>query len=213
MRWLDIGWQAHGVVAIGQFATGFIAIGQVAWGFVAIGQAAFGWLAFGQVAVGGASVGMVGVGLSFTAAMIGVGGRGVGFVLPVLPSLGDRKSPEGVKPLADLPAHGGWTRLHVVPRSEGRVAWFEGYRRVEGLRVDARSRRAALAAAPGDVWAHLRPSRHGWVADKLVRVEPPRWTRPRWWLQWGAQLMALMILSAAVWWLVAVPVIEALRTP
>jgi hypothetical protein len=230
MRWLDIGWHAHGVIAIGQFATGVIAIGQVAWGVVAIGQAAFGWLAVGQVAVGGVTVGMVGVGLHFSAAMVGLGGRGKGLVLPLLPSLGEREAPPGVRPLSELrraaeraetsrvaagpaTAVDGWTRLHLVPRSESRVAVFDGYDRVEDLRIDARCRRAALAAAPGDVWAHVRRLRGGWVADRLVRVDPPRFTSPRWWLVWGAQLMASMLVSAVVWWVVAEPVIEALTTP
>lgn len=212
MRWLDIGWQAHGVVAIGQFATGVVAIGQVAWGVVALGQAAFGFVAVGQLAVGWLTVGMVGAGLSWTAAMVGVGGRGVGFVLPLLPSLGRRVAPPDVRSLAALADGDGWTRLHLVPRPDGRIAVFDGYERRDDVRVDARCRRAAEDAAPGDVWAHVRRSRHGLVADRLIRLEPPRYTRPAWWLAWGAQLMGLMLLAGAVWWLAAEPVLRAMSS-
>src|SRR5688500_16885175 len=120
MRWIDVGGEAHGFVAIGQFATGVIAIGQVAWGLVAIGQIAVGWIAIGQVAIGGATVGMVGVGLHGTAAMFGVGGRGVGSVLPLLPGLGRRLVPKGVVPFDTLRTkleRDGWVRLHLVPQA------------------------------------------------------------------------------------------------
>lgn len=203
MRWIDVGGEAHGIIAIGQFATGVIAIGQVAWGVVAIGQIAVGWLAVGQVAVGGVTVGMAGVGLHATAAMVGIGGRGIGTVLPLLPSLGRRLVPKGIVPLETVrssAAAEGWVRLHLVPQAEARIALFDGSTRVRDVRLDARVRKAAVSAAPGDVWAHLRRSGDGWIADRLIGVPRPRFTEPRWWLVWGVQLMGLLLLSAALWW-------------
>lgn len=212
MRWIDVGGEAHGIVAIGQFATGVIAIGQVAWGVVAIGQVAVGWIAVGQVAIGGATAGMVGVGLHGTIAMIGVGGRGWGSVLPLLPSLGRRLVPQGIATLEAVRASrddDGWVRLHLVPQPEARLAIFDGSLRVRDVRIDARARRAAMSAAPGDVWAHLRRSGDGWVADRLIGVPRPRFTEPRWWLVWGVQLMGLLLLSAALWWGVGEVLLDA----
>jgi hypothetical protein len=209
VKWVDVGWQANGVIAIGQVATGVVAFGQVAWGVVAVGQAAFGWLAVGQVAVGGITVGMVGVGAHATAAMIGVGGRGKGYVVPLLPSLDLRAPPVDARPL-DRVEDGGWTKLHLVPRDRGLVAVFDGTVRVPGVRVDARCRRAALDAAPGDVWARLRRDRRGWVIERLVRARPPRWARPGWWLVWAAQLAGSLLLAALLWWLVVEPVLGGL---
>ncbi|MEQ1507431.1 MAG: hypothetical protein ABMB14_34700 [Myxococcota bacterium] len=204
MRWVDIGADARGFVAIGQFATGVFAFGQVAWGLVAVGQIAFGGLAIGQVAVGGVSIGLVGVGMQFTAGMIGIGGRGRGWILRLLPSLGRRRVPTGISTVAAIRASGrpGWVRLHLVPRSNAAVAVFDGTTHAADIRLDARVRRAGLAAAPGDVWAELRPSVDGWVANRLIAVPRPRTLEPRWWFVWGAQLMGLLLLAAIVWWAV-----------
>ena len=206
MRWFDFGEEAHGVVAIGQFATGVVAVGQFAHGVVAIGQFAFGVVAFGQVAVGGVTVGLVGAGMYFTVAMLGVGGRGVGFVLPLLPALGGRIPPGQTVKLAALGERpDGWVRLHLEPRPDGRIALFEDSERLCEVRLDARVRRAGLSIAPGDAWAQLRRSPDGFVAERLVRIDPPRWREPRWWLVWGAQLAGLTLLGAAVWWAVIGP--------
>jgi hypothetical protein len=211
MRWFDVGTEANGVVAIGQFATGVIAIGQVAWGVVAVGQIAFGWFAAGQIAIGGLTGGMFGVGLHATLAMVGVGGRGRGFVLALLPGLGQRQTPRGIEPLGAVRARvdGGWVRLHLEPRPDGRIAVYDGDQPARDVRLDARVRRAASAAAPGDVWAHLRRSRDGLVADRLIGVPVPRTLVPRWWLVWGAQLMGLLLLAAAVWWMLGEVLIAA----
>ena len=47
-------------------------------------------VAVGQGAIGVVAVGMGSVGLVWSLGMIGVGGRGFGFVLPLVPSLGPR---------------------------------------------------------------------------------------------------------------------------
>jgi hypothetical protein len=157
---------------------------------------------------------MAGVGLHGTVAMVGVGGRGLGLVLPLLPSLGTRQVPDKVQTLAAARRAGeGWVHLHLMPRSGGLVAAFDGYERVDDLRVDARVRRAALAAAPGDVWARLRTSADGPVIDQIVVHHRSRLGDPRWWLVWSAQLAALMVLSAVVWWLVGEVVLRALTAP
>jgi hypothetical protein len=195
-----MGVHAHGVIAIGQVATGVIAIGQVAWGLVAVGQFAFGAVAAGQVAVGSVTVGMLGFGLHGTVAMVGAGGTGRGFVLRLLPSLGRRRSPAEIGSLAAARAQqGGWVRLHLQPRPDGTVAVFEGHERARDVRIDARAQRAAVSAAPGDVWARLRRSRDGLVADRLIGVPVSRAMVPTWWLVWGAQLMGLLLLAGAVW--------------
>ncbi len=95
MRFLDVGQEANGFIAIGQFATGVFAFGQVAHGVVAVGQLAFGGIAIGQLAVGGFTLGMGSAGLYYALGMIGLGGRGRGLIVPLLPGLGaPKKAPE-----------------------------------------------------------------------------------------------------------------------
>jgi hypothetical protein len=128
MRWFDFGEEAHGVLAIGQFATGVVAFGQFAYGVVAVGQFAFGLFAVGQVAVGGVAFGLVGAGMYGTVAMLGVGGRGLGFVLPLLPALGRRAPPSDRVTMATVreKGPGGWVHLRLEPRPDGRIARTKG---------------------------------------------------------------------------------------
>jgi hypothetical protein len=162
------------------------------------------------VAIGGLAIGLVAAGLHGAVAMLGVGGVGRGFVLPLLPSLGRRLSPsDPVRMAAIRGGAEGWVRLHLEPRPDGRIAVYEEGERVRDVRLDARVRRAAAAVVPADVWARLRPSRDGWVAERLFHLEPPRWVEPRWWLVWGAQLAGLTLLAAAVWGLVVRPLLAA----
>ncbi len=80
--------------------------------------------------------------------------------------------------------------------------------RVQGLRLDARVRLAALEESPTTAFAHVRPSSDGLVVDRLVRCEPSRLLQPHWWLIWGAQLAGLVLLAALVWLTVAEPLLE-----
>jgi len=85
MQFLSIGERAEGVIAIGQEAVGIFALGQFATGVIAIGQVARGVVAIGQVSLGFIAIGQLALGMSFGAAMLGAGGRALGFVLPLVP--------------------------------------------------------------------------------------------------------------------------------
>lgn len=94
MKFFDVGIEAHGVIAIGQFATGIIAIGQVAVGIVAVGQLSRGVFVVGQLAAGVATLGQVTIGIVRAVGMIAVGGRAGGLMkVSVAPRPGD---PPGV---------------------------------------------------------------------------------------------------------------------
>src|SRR5215216_647459 len=94
---IDVGQQATGFIAIGQEATGFFALGQIATGVIAIGQVARGFFVIGQVGFGLTSVGMGSAGLIFSVGMLGVGGRGLGLIVPLVPRLRDpRELPDTV---------------------------------------------------------------------------------------------------------------------
>ncbi len=94
MKFFDVGIEAHGVIAIGQFATGIIAIGQVAVGVVALGQLSRGVFVVGQLAAGVATLGQVTIGIARAIGMIAVGGRASGLLsVSAAPRPGD---PPGV---------------------------------------------------------------------------------------------------------------------
>ena len=76
-----------GVFAVGQEAFGVFALGQLACGVVAVGQVARGVIAVGQVAVGVVALGQASLGILWAGGMIGVGGRGFGIVLKLLPKV------------------------------------------------------------------------------------------------------------------------------
>ncbi len=181
MKWLDIGQEARGVVAIGQFA------------------------------VGGFSVGMGALGTYWAAAMIGVAGRGFGLVLPLLPSLGPPRRPPDVEPYRALKGarREGWVEIDIEPRDDGRLVLYEGDDRLRDLRLDARVVRGARDLAPATVHAHIRHSVSGPEVDQLQRLEESRLAQPRWWFVWAAQLAGLTILAAVVWLAVAEPLIQA----
>jgi hypothetical protein len=81
IRWVDVGVEARGVIAIGQHATGVIAIGQVATGVIAIGQLARGVLVVGQLGIGIATIGQLSLGVAFNAGMVGAGGTSPGWLV------------------------------------------------------------------------------------------------------------------------------------
>ena len=74
MRFLDVGSEPVGIIAIGQNATGVIAIGQLATGVVAVGQLARGVFVLGQLAVGVAAFGQAAVALTYGGGMLGLVG-------------------------------------------------------------------------------------------------------------------------------------------
>jgi len=107
-----------GVFAVGQLAYGVFALGQMATGVVAIGQLARGVIAIGQGAIGIVAIGQGAVGVAYGIGMIGLVGRGLGIVVPVLPKVRIvRSKPPKVSPiveLGDLEAagpDGAWVRM------------------------------------------------------------------------------------------------------
>ncbi len=190
MRFIDFGQEATGFIAVGQFAVGVFAFGQVASGFVAVGQVATGVFTFGQGAVGLVSIGMGGVGIYWTAAMLGVGGRGFGGVLPLAPSLGPRlklPSPTDWSSAKD----DDWVSTRVTPESPTGLAL------PEGVRVRARLRTALSREAPGEVLVHVVEGALGLEVDRILRVPARRITQPRWWWIWLVQMTLFTLLCAA----------------
>lgn len=85
IRWVDVGQEAHGVIAIGQLATGVIALGQAATGVIAIGQVARGIVAVGQLSLGIVTIGQLTLGVAWSAGMLGMSAiKGPGIVLPLV---------------------------------------------------------------------------------------------------------------------------------
>jgi hypothetical protein len=177
IQWVSVGQEARGVIAIGQVATGVFALGQMATGVIAIGQVARGFVAIGQGAVGVVAVGMGSVGLIYSVGMIGVGGRGLGLIVPLVPSFGPRLAVPPTVPAQRLLARAegaGHVRATLGRDATGPVLRADG--RSLDVRFDARLRHA-IEASPGDrpVYAHLRRSGEGWVCDELIDVPETRW--------------------------------------
>src|SRR5687767_6557913 len=93
MEFISVGQHAVGFIAIGQEARGFFALGQVATGVIAIGQLARGVLTLGQLGFGFIGWGQVGFGILHAVGMVGAGGRGLGLVVPLVPSVGRARVP------------------------------------------------------------------------------------------------------------------------
>lgn len=190
VRFIDIGQEATGFIAIGQFSVGVFALGQMATGFVAVGQVATGVFTLGQGAVGLVSIGMGGVGIYWTGAMLGIGGKGFGIVLPLAPSLGrSRDLPESTS-WAKAKA-GDWVATRVSDESPTRLFT------ANGVRVRARLRNALHWEPDGEVLAHVVDGEMGLEVDRVMRLPRRRITQPRWWAIWAVQMVGLCALSAA----------------
>jgi hypothetical protein len=187
LRFFDIGQEAVGFIAIGQFATGVFAFGQVAVGFVAVGQMASGVFTVGQGAVGLVSVGMGGVGIYWTGAMIGIGGSGFGGVVPLAPALGDGSElPDSTS--WDVAASGDWVPARIDDDAPSRLSL------PEGVRVHANLRHALSEAKEGNVLVHLDDTPAGLFVDRVMTVPLPRWQNFAWYAVWSAQMLALVVL-------------------
>lgn len=212
MRWIAFGAEAEGVIAIGQVATGVIAIGQIATGVIAIGQVARGFVAIGQGAVGLFAVGMGSVGVVWSIGMVGVGGRGAGLILPLVPSLGPTLKKPDLRSSRTVLAStgGGWIAARVDPGD--RPTLQDGG--ALDIRFDAPLRPAIEAmTGPTHVWARLARRDERMVCEELVAVPVPRWTSTRWWVIWALQLSALGIVSMIFWFVAGIPVVSALFDP
>ena len=215
MRWISVGQEAEGVIAIGQVATGVFAFGQMATGVVAVGQAARGFIAVGQVAIGVFAVGMGSVGLVYSVGMFGAGGRGLGFILPLVPSLGPKLALPETTPAARLfsgKARHGYVAA-TLDGGSGRPTLSADGRALE-VRFDTRLRGAIDAVqAPMRVHARLSRAGDGWVCDELQEVPRARWLSPGWWAWWAAQLVGLGVACVAFWLLAGIPIVQALFNP
>jgi hypothetical protein len=78
----------------GESEPAWISVGQHAWGFFALGQSARGVIAIGQVAFGLVAIGQVAASGTWSIAMVGIAGRGMGGVIRILPKLTRHKEPE-----------------------------------------------------------------------------------------------------------------------
>jgi hypothetical protein len=100
MRLLSTNDGEPAVIAVAQEAVGILALGQSATGVVAIGQIARGVFVAGQVAIGIVGVGQLVGCVAWGCGMLGIGGRGMGPVLRVLP----RYRADGGRPVVDAPS-------------------------------------------------------------------------------------------------------------
>jgi hypothetical protein len=214
---IDVGQSATGFIAIGQEATGFFALGQIATGVIAIGQVARGFFVIGQVGFGLTSVGMGSAGLIFSVGMLGVGGRGVGFILPLVPRLRDpRELPNTVtyEELASRREEDGWLDVTVEPEPDQSIV-FHADGRPLPMKLDARLRRPLHAAAIGTphkrMYAFARRIGDSVIVERVMEVPESRIKSSRWWGIWAAQVALLFVTTVVFWYLCARPVLEGLN--
>lgn len=202
MDFVDVGQHAKGFIAIGQEAQGIIAIGQVATGVIAIGQLARGCFALGQLGFGFIGWGQLGLGILHAAGMVGAGGkRGIGGIIPLVPSLGRRRVPPQTTTLAAVHASGsGWIEADLAEDATGLGLWQSGQRLP--VKIDARLQagaRALLGAGPRRVWAFTRRFGEVLACERIVHDPPRPYTKKSWWWLGGFQVAALFVVGAA-WW-------------
>lgn len=210
---IDVGPEATGFIAIGQFATGFFALGQVATGVIAIGQVARGFFVVGQAAFGIVSLGMLSGGLIGTIGMLGVGGRGIGGILPLVPRLREARELPPTLSFDELARGGaaeGWVAASVQLSQDGSARIYTGSVPLP-VRVDARLRRALTSHAGQTLLVSVRRLGNGFVAERLMLLPKERVKEPRWWLIWAAQLGLLFVASLAFWLLVVRPIVAAMQ--
>jgi len=214
---IDVGQHATGFIAIGQEATGFFALGQVATGVIAIGQVARGFFVIGQVGFGLTSVGMGSAGLIFSVGMAGVGGRGIGFMLPLVPRLRDpRELPETVdyERLRGGQVTEGWLDVTIEPDPDQSVV-FQADGRQLPMKLDARLRRSLHSVALGTpnkrMYVFARVLYASVVVERAMEVPESRIKSSRWWGIWALQVALLFLTTIAFWYVCARPVFEGLN--
>lgn len=175
MNFFDAGDHATGFIAVGQHATGVIAFGQMATGVIAVGQVARGGIAIGQVAVGLIGWGQVGVGVFHAAGMVGVGGRGFGIVLPLVPSIGrPRVLPEATSYGAIEAGGEGWIEAD-LGQDQGGLGLYQSGQRLP-VKLDRRLQSRGyeiVAEGPRRVRAFTRRIGNVMVCERIAH-EPPR---------------------------------------
>lgn len=215
MGWLiDVGQEAKGVIAFGQIATGVIAVGQMATGVIAIGQVARGFIAIGQGSVGLVAVGMGAVGVFHGTAMMGVGGRGLGLVLPLSPywpKKYERPTTVSFRELESGDRDEGWVSIHLTSDEEGPVLMRNG--RVLSARFNRQAHYAASHYSPDNpdqLYARIERHAEGLICTKLLVVPKRSHRRKRYWMASLTQLGGLIGMCAAFWIIAGRPVIAAL---
>lgn len=215
LPFFDAGQEAHGIIAVGQHATGVIAIGQVAHGVIAIGQAAFGVIAIGQLSFSFWGVGMLAFGV-FGAGGFGVGGRGKGAVLPLVPSLGTRRSPPPLTTAQALWAGqaDGWVEASLVASPQG--AALVG---PDGVALPIKLARSlvgpaarALEAGPSRLYARISRKPGALVCDRFMEVPVAASKKPGFWLFTAVRFVFLVAMAIAWALVVGQPLVDMLGT-
>ena len=225
---IDVGQKAVGIIAIGQDATGVIAVGQVSLGVVAIGQMARGVVAVGQLSIGIVTVGQLSMGAAWCLAQLGIGARGRGGVLSVLPAklFEKRKDRTILSALMGRRVSEGWVDLWLVVPVEGPPRLLDkGVEApVEVVPALADRIRGELSEGVYPVCVHvtsderLEPSAEGGYREAPTaevvlsaanyELRPnPSWSA----VLWSLRLLGLAAMLAAFCVTVAIPFVEAVR--
>jgi hypothetical protein len=212
MEFFSVGQQANGFIAIGQEAVGVIAIGQVATGVIAIGQGARGIFAVGMLSVGVVSIGMLSFGLVHSVAMIGVGGRGTGGVLPLCPKLPAKANLPETSPRDALESGraSGW--IAAMPqRAPSGFALVEGGRALTARMSTSMISAAAQAFAQGSrVLAYLTPTSQGVTVTRMMKLPMGARLDRAFVVMAAAQLVGLAALASAYFYFGLAPVIDTI---
>jgi hypothetical protein len=196
MKIFDSGQRAIGFIALGQEATGVIAIGQAATGIIAIGQVARGVFAVGQGAFGLVGWGQAGAGVFHAAGMIGVGGRrGIGAVLPLVPSLGrPRVMPEATVLAAIEAGQEGWIDADLTQQMTLGVNGAP-----LPIKMDRRLQKRAqeiTAEGPRRVRAYVRRISGVLVCERIAHEPPRPYEKKGFWTLSAFQVAGLFVLGA-----------------
>jgi hypothetical protein len=201
MQFVSVGGKAEGFIAIGQEAIGVIAIGQQATGVVAIGQIACGCFCLGQAAVGFVGWGQAGVGIFHAVGMVGVGGRGFGLVIRLVPGVGRKRVvPEAIDVRSALQGNHGWVEADLFFDRHGLGLASQGQRLP--VKFDRRLQSGAKSLTvhgTQTVWAYLSPHAGVLVCERLQHAPPRPFERPSFFVRAALQFAALVALST-VWW-------------
>lgn len=199
MKFFDAGDHATGFIAVGQQATGFFAFGQMATGVIAIGQVARGGIAIGQLAVGLVGWGQVGVGVYHAAGMFGVGGRGLGIILPLVPSIGRPRVMPDATPFNTIEAgNQGWVEVDLA-QDAGGLGLYQGGQRLP-VKLDRRLQRRAYTITtdgPRRVRAYMLRLGDVIVCERIAHEPPRPYEKPSFKPIAALQIVALFVLGIA----------------
>jgi hypothetical protein len=175
--------EATGILAIGQAA-----IGQLARGGFAVGQLAFGLVGWGQCSGG----------IFQAAGMVGVGGRrGLGGILPLVPTLGRPRILPEATPFAAIAAGGdGWIEVQLAEDALG-LGLYQGGQRLP-IKLDRRLQarvRIIIAEGSRRVLAHTRHVGPLLVCERIAREPLRPHEKKGFWGIAAVQVTALLVLG------------------